>query len=59
MKTPREEPDPEERSSKPTRLQEARRIVEEYTNDLREITSKKNTPNGRVAPDVLGVAAQL
>jgi hypothetical protein len=36
MTKPRE-PDLEERSSKPTRLDEARRVIEEYANDLREI----------------------
>jgi hypothetical protein len=40
MRKPRDEPDPEERSSKPTRLEEARRAVEEYANDLREIIRK-------------------
>jgi hypothetical protein len=40
MRKPRDEPDPEERSSKPTRLEEARRVVEKYANDLREIIKK-------------------
>ena len=40
MKKPREEPDPEERSSTPKRLEEARRVVEEYANELREIIRK-------------------
>jgi hypothetical protein len=37
VKKPREEPDPEGPASKPTRLDEARRVIEEYANDLREI----------------------
>ncbi|MCK1379608.1 hypothetical protein IVB33_19015 [Bradyrhizobium sp. 24] len=36
MKPPPEEPRPEEPPVKPTRL-EARRIIEEYADDLREI----------------------
>jgi hypothetical protein len=40
MKKPREELDLAEPSSKPTRLEGARRVVEEYANDLREIIKK-------------------
>jgi hypothetical protein len=40
MKKPREELDLAEPSSKPTRLEEARRVVEEYTDDLRQIIKK-------------------
>jgi hypothetical protein len=44
MTKPREEPDLEERSSKPTRLDEARRVIEEYANDLREIIRRVRHP---------------
>jgi hypothetical protein len=38
---PLEDPRPgKEPPSKPTRLEEARRIIEEYANDLRKIISK-------------------
>jgi len=38
---PLEEPRPgKEPPSKPTRLEDARRIIEEYANDLREIIKK-------------------
>jgi hypothetical protein len=37
---PFEEPPGKELPSKPTRLEEARRIIEEYENDLREIIRK-------------------
>jgi hypothetical protein len=39
MKPPPEEPrlGKDKPSSKPTRLEEARRIIEEYANDLREM----------------------
>jgi hypothetical protein len=37
LKKPREELDLAEPPSKPTRLEEARLIIEEYANDLREI----------------------
>jgi hypothetical protein len=39
MKAP-EEPRPSEAPPKPTRLEEARRIIEEYAADLREIIKK-------------------
>jgi hypothetical protein len=35
-KKPREEPDLAHPASKPKRLDEARRVIEEYANDLRE-----------------------
>jgi hypothetical protein len=39
---PFEEPSPgKEPPSKPTRTEEARRIIEEYANDLREILLRK------------------
>ncbi|MEY9281667.1 hypothetical protein [Bradyrhizobium yuanmingense] len=35
------EPEPEKRPTpRPTRMEEARRIIEEYANDLREIIRK-------------------
>jgi hypothetical protein len=42
MKPPLEEPrrDNDKPPSKPTRLEETRRIIEEYANDLREIIKK-------------------
>jgi hypothetical protein len=42
MKPPPEGPrfGEDEPSSKPTRLEEARRIIEEYANDLREMIRK-------------------
>jgi hypothetical protein len=42
MKPPPEGPrlGKDEPSSKPTRLEEARRIIEEYANDLREMIRK-------------------
>lgn len=39
MKPP-EDPRPEEPPSKPTRSEEARRIIEEYAADLREVIRK-------------------
>ncbi|MCP3402028.1 MULTISPECIES: hypothetical protein [unclassified Bradyrhizobium] len=40
MKPPPEEPRPEDSPSEPTRVEQARRIIEEYANDLREIIEK-------------------
>lgn len=40
MKPPPEDRRPEEPPSKPTRSEEARQIIEEYTADLREIIRK-------------------
>lgn len=41
MKTPQEpRPEEDERPSKQSRLEEARRIVEEYADDLRQIIKK-------------------
>jgi hypothetical protein len=42
MKPPDDEPasPPPEKPSKPTRTKEARRIIQEYANDLREILQR-------------------
>jgi hypothetical protein len=41
MKSPEEPcPDMEAANPKPSRLEEARRVIEEYANDLREILRK-------------------
>jgi hypothetical protein len=53
MKKPREVPDPAEPPSKPTRLEEARRVVEEYANDLRETSrSSASVFTRRLQPSV-------
>jgi hypothetical protein len=40
MKPPPEEPRPEEPPSSPTHLEQARRIIEEYVAELREVIKK-------------------